>query len=1049
MPLAIFFAYFKAGFYPFFRFAAGNPIMPLSFFLFLRSLITKYYMKILFTSLIVAFAICTSWAQELTLQGKVLDSDNQPVPSASVKLSGSDASTTTNADGTFKIPVADGYETVVISAPGLKTQKIFLAGKTYLDVSMKKGKKSDDESSSGFGTQSKSEMTSSVSSISTDNVSPSPLINLEQSNQGKTTGMFVQNSSGKLGEGTTVRIRGGSSLSASNQPLYVIDGVPLTSGNQSNINPSNIANIEILKDASAGAMYGARAANGVILITTKSGGSGKMKIDADYQYGISQTPRKLDLITPQQYNEQVIEFTLRSLSLDQHITKERLQGWAAQTGPDRDIIVLPGTAGTVGMPNFYDSLIYNTDWQDEVFRTAASHRANLSLQGGTEALGYFASVSYTGQEGILIGNKYDRINGSLSLDSKISEKLSAQLNVNYFYSKDFRLKEDQDLGAPLQAIVLPPSDSYNAANNYQLIVRSLEYNPLTEINFSDNLAFNNSVVANLGLKYDITDALSLELNGGADYNASRQEIRQGPETRDGSLTGRSQYGEQNIQNYIFNGWFNYEPELSGENSLTAMLGVSYQESQALSDYRVANINSVSDLQNLPESNPLLNVVDIPGQASRFVSSFGRVNYSIMDKYLFQFSGRMDGSSKFGNEYRYGFFPAVSTGWNVTNESFMSGITPISFLKLKASYGLVGNTPDDDFLYRSNYFNVRYGAAEGLRLANLSNPALKWETTAQLNVGLDFGFFEDRISGSVEYYNKTTTDLLFPVPVSQTSGFASVLKNVGSMENKGLEINLSTINFENDDFSWSTDFNISFNKNTVTDLGGADLIVGVNAFRENESAGVFYMRKYMGVSQLTGEALYDNGVGGTTTDWESAPRQIVGDPNPDYYGGLTNSLRYKDFELSAMFQFVGGADLYFETGEFLANSGILNLGQLSTQYDRWYAPGDVSDYPALDPFQENTFPSTRWLQDGSYIRLKTITLSYNLPAITVSNWGMEYVSVYIGATNLITITDYTGYDPDVSYFDPLDGVIGQNISRGIDNFTAPQPRIFMTGIKIGL
>lgn len=1004
-------------------------------------------MRLHFICLLLLLLSLPGLTQELVLRGKVIDQKtNKPVEGAVVSLPGTDASTITDANGAFQLPISDGYENVTVSIEGYEPQKVFLGGKTNIDISLKPGRSQGEATSVGFGSQSKTEMTSSVSSIATDDVSPSPLINLEQANQGKTTGLFIQNSSGKLGEGTTVRIRGGSSLSASNQPLYVIDGVPLTSGNQSNINPSNIEKIEILKDASAGAMYGARAANGVILITTKSGGSGKMKIDADYQFGVSKTPKKLDLYTPAQYNEQVIEYTLRSLSQDEFITKERLQQWQASGS---DIINLPN-GSSVNMPAFYDSLKYNTDWQDEVFRTAYSHRANLALQGGKETLSYFASMSYTTQEGILIGNKYDRLNGSLSLNSQVSEKLSANLNLNYFYSKDFRLLEDQDLGAPLQAIVLPPSDSYNADNDYKLIVRSLEYNPLTEINFSDNLAFNNSVVANLGLKYDFSEALTLEVNGGMDFNDARQEIRQGPNTRDGALTGRSQFGEQNLRNYIFNGWFTHSPDISDDHKITSMLGVSYQESGSTADYRVANVNSISVLKGLGESSPQLTTIDIPGQASRFASAFGRFNYTLMDRYTVQVSGRMDGSSKFGPENRYGFFPAVSSGWNISNESFMQNVTPVSFLKLKASYGLVGNTPQDDFLYRANYFNVRYGSSnDGIRLANLANPNLKWETTAQLDVGLDFAFFDDRISGSVDYYVKTTTDLLFPVPVSQTSGFGSVLKNVGAMENKGYEINLSTTNVAAGDFTWSTDFNISFNENTVTDLNGANLIVGVNAFLEGESAGVFYMRKYVGVDQLTGQAMYDNGAGGTTTNWENAPRQVVGDPNPDYFGGLTNSLRYKNFDLSFLFQFVGGNDLYFETGEFLANSGILNLGQMASQHDRWYAPGDEAEYPVLNPFQDNTFPSTRWLQDGSYVRLKTVTLTYNLPETLTSGWGMEYVSVYIGATNLLTFTDYIGYDPDVSYFDPLDGVVGQNISRGIDNFTAPQPKIFMTGIKIGL
>ena len=556
-------------------------------------------------------------------------------------------------------------------------------------------------------------------------------------------------------------------------------------------------------------------------------------------------------------------------------------------------------------------------------------------------------------------------------------------------------------------------------------------------------------MGSLGLTYDISDDLTFDINGGIDFNDFRGEVRQGPETREGAVTGRSQLNTQQTNNYLFNAWFTYNKASGNNNNMSLILGSSYQESTTTASFRLANVNSIDRLEGMEDDDPLLTPIDIPGSANVFVSAFGRFNYSIDEKYLFQVSGRMDGSSKFGPDNRYGFFPAASLGWNVSNESFLESVAPISFLKVKASYGLVGNTPLDDFLYRRNYFRVKYGDQDGFRLANLANPELKWETTAQLNVGLDFGFLNDRISGSFDYYVKTTTDLLFPVPVSQTSGFSSVFKNVGTMENKGIELNISTTNVSTDDFQWTTDFNISKNENTVKDLNGANLIVGVNAFLEDQPAGVFYMRKYEGVDPATGQALYDNGFGGTTTDWENAPRQVVGNPNPDYFGGLTNSISYKNFDLSFLFQFVTGVDLYFETGEFLANSGIQNLSQLSSQTERWYKPGDQAEYPVLNPVQENTFPSSRWLEDGSYVRLKNITLTYNLPTDMVSGWGLNYLSVYVGATNLLTFTDYIGYDPDVSYFDPLDGIIGQNISRGIDNFTAPQPQIFMTGIKIGL
>ncbi|WP_370088165.1 SusC/RagA family TonB-linked outer membrane protein [Ekhidna sp.] len=1027
-------------------------------------------MKLILTCLASLLLVFTISAQ-VTLRGTVTDQNNAGVAGAIVQVEGTNNSTTTDINGNFSIQLTDGYETLVINGEGLQTQKIYLTGQTSISIKMKSGGSNGNMVNMGIGSQSKDKLTSSVSSVSAEDVSPAPLINLEQANQGVTAGLFVQNSSGKLGQGTTVRIRGGSSLSASNQPLYVVDGVPLTSGNQSNINPSNIASIEILKDAAATAIYGTRAANGVIIITTKSGNTGGMQVNVDYQFAVSQTPKKLDIQSADENRLQTFEGIVRGYDfavsglpgvLDPEIVIDDTTTPITTTPITYDYlrsaynsnissVVFYDQASdrtfTFNIPGFYDDLTYNTDWQEEIFRSAPSHRANVDVQGGTEQLGYFASVGYTTQEGILIGNKFDRLNGSVSLDSKLSDKLSANLNINYIHTKDDRLNEDQDLGAPLQAIVLPPSDSYDPANNYRLLVRSLEYNPLTEIHFADNQATNSSIIGSLGLKYDFSEKFSIDVNGGVDKGNVQVERRQGPETLDGAPTGRSQLSEQITNNYVLNGWATYNPEMNGSNKLSVILGGSYQKSTTTYDFRQANVNSIATLEALAETDPSLFNEPIQGDANVFLSSYARVSYSINKLYDFQVTARMDGSSKFSEDNRFGYFPAVSAGWNMHNADFFSS-NSVSQLRLRASYGLVGNAPTDDFLYRRNYIRTRYNDEDAVELANLSNEKLKWETTSQLNVGVDFGFMSNRISGSVDYYIKTTTDLLFPIPVSQTSGFATIFDNIGTMENKGFEINLSSVNVSTPDFSWTTDFNISSNKNTITDLNGEQAIVGVNAFLEGESAGVFYMRNYVGVDPATGNALYDDGNGGTTDNWEEAPRQIMGDPNPDFFGGLTNAVTYKNWTLSAMFQFVGGADLYFATGEYLANSGILNLGQLSRESNRWYEPGDEALYPGLNPFQDEPNPSSRWLEDGSYVRLKNITITYNFPADKLSGMGLRNLSVYVGATNLLTFTDYVGYDPDVSYFDPLDGIIGQNISRGIDNFTAPQPRIFMSGIKIG-
>lgn len=995
--------------------------------------------------------LCLNFAYAQTVvSGKVTEEGNDiGIPGVTVTAKGTSASTVTNVFGDFELNVPEGAEALTFSRRGFLTMEVPIGASTVINTSLSPGNDptaDSDEISVGFGSQKSSELTSSIAQIQAEDISASPVVDLEQANQGRASGIFIQNNSGKLGEGTTVRIRGGSSLAASNQPLYIIDGVPLATGSQNDINPSNIESIEILKDASASAIYGSRAANGVIIITTKSGKSGKIKVEADYQFGIGQTPKTYDLYTPQQYNQQVIEFTLRAISLDGEITQENLEQWAAS---GNSTVQLSGTDPS-GIDNItipiLDSLTFNTDWQDQVFRNAHSNRANVNVSGGTEQFNYFGGLSFMDQQGILIGNEFQRLSGRLNLGSQITSKLSANLSLNYAGSVNNRLNDDQDLGSPLQAIVLPPSDSFSKSDNYRLIVRKLEYNPLTEINFSDNIERDNSLIGNLSLKFDFSGELSLNVQGGTEYFDTEIERRQGPETLEGAGTGQTRLTEVTTTNHVLSGFLDFNKQLGQTESFSAILGSSYQISTTETVFRRAQVNSISALKGFFESNPSL-FIPIADGKNAFLSFFARINYNLADKYIFQLSGRADGSSRFGEENRFGYFPAISAGWNVHNESFFN-VSSISTLKLKLSYGLVGTAPEADFAYRNNFLQVQYGERAGIRSENLANANLKWETTTQSNVGIEFGVLSDKISGSIDYYIKQTDDLLFPVPITQTTGFGFVLQNVGSMENKGFEFSISSSNVSTDVFSWSTSFNISSNKNEVTNIGGRNLIVGVNAFLEGQSSGVFYARRFAGVNPGNGAALYDNGNGGTTEDWESAPRMVIGDPNPDFFGGLSNNLSFRDFELDFQFQFVQGVDIYNATGEFLSNSGILNLGQTADQVNRWYRPGDNAAFPVLNPFQENTFPSSRFLEDGSYIRLKTLTLTYNLPSATISNWGLSYFKFYVGGQNLLTFTDYSGYDPDVNYVDPNFGTISQNISRGIDNFTAPQARTIISGIKIG-
>ena len=1027
---------------------------------------TYQIMKLTLTCL-ASLLLVISLSAQVTLRGTVTDANNKAVAGANIQVEGTSTATTTEENGVFSIQLTDGYETIIISAEGFTTQKIYLTGQNTISLKMKSS--GGNVVNMGIGSQSKDQLTSSVSSVNSEKMIQAPLVNLEQANQGLTAGLQVQNSSGSLGEATKVRIRGGSSLTGSNDPLYVVDGVPLVSGSQSNINSNNIETIEVLKDASATAIYGTRASNGVIIITTKSGNSGKLKINVDYQLGISETPKKLDLFDGDEHRRLIFEFTILSeiqqisqgagapleilvngveTNLGREFIEDNYNDIESVSYRDPSGDVNNGNPVTPTRNRFLDSLAFDTDWQDEVFRTAFAHTANIDFQGGKESLNYFIATGFTTQDGILIGNSFDRFNGTVSLNSKVSESFSIGLDFNYINTKDERLRDNLDLGFPLQAIVLPPSDTYEPDNFDRLFVYEGRnfYNPVTEVNYSDNFSYENSYISSLSLNYMLNDKISFDVNGGIDFANIDDEQELQPVTLDGSPNGKTLVNNQKIRNYVINGWGTYSNSFASGNNLSVILGASYQESNASFSIKEAFVPTIEELNALEEDSPLLNNVLVPGAANILVSSYSRVSYSIRSKYDVQVTGRVDGSSKFSEDNRFGFFPAISAGWNIHNEDFYGGE---GNLRLRASYGLVGNTPFDDFAFRRNYVTVNFEDGETIEAIDIGNDDLKWETTSQFNVGIDFGYFDNKLTGSIDYYIKKTKDLLFPKPITLTSGQSDVLTNFGEMENKGIELFVSSQNVSNEMFSWSTDFNISTNKNTITNLDGNRAVVGVNAYIENQPAGVFFARDFVGVDEGTGLALYRDENGDETTNLNNAELTIIGDPNPDFFGGLTNTLTFRNFDFSFLVQFVQGNDMYFATGEQIANSGINLQGQLNSQIDRWYAPGDVASNPGLDIDGNPPVESSRWIVDGSYVRLKNIMLTYNLPSAKLSQMGLLHLSVYIGATNLFTLSDYPGYDPDVNYADPLNGQIGQNISRGIDNFSTPQPRMIMTGIKFGI
>jgi len=1037
-------------------------------------------MKNTLTSLLLFFALIGAAEAQTVISGRVkVKGDILGITGATVSVKGHNISVFTDIQGDYTISLPEGANVLVFAFNGFQTQEIEVGNRSVVDAEMVATKDTEDELLVGYNSTSKRSSTNSISSIDGSDLANQAVPTLEQANQGKAAGVLVQGGSGELGSASSILIRGGSSLTGSNQPLYVVDGIPLTSGNQSNINPDNIASIQVLKDASSTAIYGSRAANGVILITTKSGSGGKTKIGIDYQFGVGSSPKRLDLYNSEDHLAQLFESGIKASTtnplfrglwirtgndiailndINNSFSDQNLRTWVAEETITTNSGLRIDASNTTQLGNLVRSFVdaksnltFNTNWQDEVFRTSIMNKAGINISGGDNNSSYFGSVSYLNQEGILIGNDFERINFQLNLRKKVSSSSSIDLSLSGGRSINNRLSADADLGTPLRALLLPPSDEGDPNNAFNLRTFSGRnfYNPVTEVTFSDFIESSNFLIGNLGFKHQLTDKLSFKIDGGLDFSDDNLERRQGPETLDGNPTGISRLVETNTFNYLINSFLNYKTAIGSQSSLSATLGSSYQKSDASITEKSARINSLSELRSLGEEDPSLLNNPVPGSASSFLSFYTQLNYSLNNKYFFQVSARVDGSSRFSPDNRFGAFPAVSAGWNLTNESFLSNNKTFSFLKLKSSYGLIGNVPPDDFLYRANLFLVRYQNQPGLLFNNLGNPNLKWETTAQFDIGLDYGFIGDRITGSIGYYIKNTSDLLFPGPVTQTSGFGSVVSNIASLENKGWEFSLSSKNIVSNDFSWSTEFNITSNQNKITDLPTDRLVVGVNAYLEGESAGVFFIPVFAGVDTETGLALYENNQGGTTTNYEEAleNRQVVGDPNPDFFGGLSNSLHYKNFNFQFSFQYVLGVDIYSQTGEELSNSGFLGLSQTIDQLDRWYAPGDIASFPGVNTSADIADPSSRWIQDGSYVRLNNVTISYDFPEKILNSLNLSSLNFYIGGQNLLTFTKYTGFDPDANSVDPLLGSIGANISRGIDNFTAPQARLFITGLKI--
>ena len=984
-----------------------------------------------------------AFAQEKTVTGTITDAeDGSTIVGATVNIQGTTKGVTSNLDGIYSITVNEG-DVLIFRFVGMKTQEITVGSENVYDVIMEIDNIGLDEIIvTGYGSAIKRELSGSITKVETEGLAEVPTVSFESAIQGKTAGVFIEQASGKLGETVKMRIRGSSSISANNQPLYVIDGVPVTSVNLSNtgnqptspladINMADVESIQILKDASAAAIYGSRASNGVVVITTKSGQAGDTRFNVSYTTGISEPSRLREWLNAEQYLE------LFNEAMDNVSEDGLVWGWL----PKEDIWELY-------VSDEWDQG-WDTDWQSEAFQQGSVNRVNLSASGGSENGSFYAGLSYDKTVGILRNNSMNKFNGRVSLDHRSGDKFTYGINLSLMRTEMDRVENDNAFATPLQLVAQAPVTPVIDPDTGELNKETVYYNGLISLRDAYNNQVSFRTLGNVYGTYEIIRGLTFRTDFGTDIIDLREKNFWGRETIGAGPAGEAQNRSVRVVNY---NWDNYLTYVLVRNAhdLNIVGGMSYQESMTTGSNIEGKGFPTDDFQNIASAAEAT-TFDSWEDGTTYLSYFGRANYQLNSRYLVTLSGRVDGSSRFGVDNRYGFFPAGSLGWIVSEENFMDGIENVlSYFKLRASYGFTGNSGIPDYAHLALYEGVNYAGRNGLRPTQLASKELGWETTAQLDIGIDFGFFNNRITGEIDYYNKQTTDLLLYRTLPSTSGFTGVWSNVGELENKGVEFAFHSNNLVGS-LKWTTDFNIAFNKNTVLNVDGPEITPnGLNYVMEGQPIGVWKLRKYAGVDPDNGDALYyvEEGSDETTNNYNLANPMVVGSPNPEFTGGLSNRFEYNGFDLDILLSFVYGNEIYNGGGMYQSASGAWFDNQTVDQMDRWQQPGDITDVPqARLGYSNGTRDSDRYLTDGSYLRVRSITLGYSLPASILSRIKMNSARIFVGVTNLYTFTNYKGWDPEVNWTGTNRTTQTQNIIQGYDFYTVPQARTYSIGINL--
>jgi TonB-linked SusC/RagA family outer membrane protein len=990
-------------------------------------------------------------AQTRTISGRVVDADGKPIPNASVIVKGSSQGASTNSEGVFSLSVPTGTTRLVVSAVGMTTQELALTSSTSnYALSMKAEDRSlEAVVVTGYSTKKKRDEAGAISTVKGTEIRNIPNASVDKALQGRASGVLVQSNNGIPGGNVNVRIRGTGSINAGNDPLYIVDGVQMnlrSDGNftQTNplsfLNPNDIESIDILKDAASAAIYGAQASNGVVIITTKKGKAGKTKFDVNMYWGQGKALKKMDVLNSQEIYQLRSEAYANSqnlsptdLAVKRFVLNEyRVAGAAGLTDKQAD-------SAALALPTY--------DWQDAAFRTAQIRNYELAASGGNDRTTFRVSGSYSFQEAVVTKADFQRGALKFDLTNKATDKLTigTSLNLSTFRQNTPFATDGSFLGSPAfsSPLILPFNPITNPDGTYfgvppANLAGILNQNVIAVNDFNTGLNRTNQMVGNVTLDYKFTKWLSFRSFYGLDYRLVQGKRYTDPRTPDGfAIRGLGQAESEWNTNFMTSQVFNYNFNLGSKVKLDGFAGYEYRVENQEGIFAIADGFPTFQFRTLnTAANPRA-----PGEfftGYKRQSLFGQANLNIDGKYLISGVLRYDGSSRFGDNSRYGLFPAVKAAWNIDREDFLAKSNAISSLRLRASWGETGNDQIGNFdalgLYGGGFV---YNGAPGIAFSQLANPNLQWERNETVNFGVDFGLFRNRITGSVEVYNKLTKDLLLSQPVQQTTGFSDITRNVGQIRNRGIELTL-TVDWLRSNlgqgFGWSSTFVFTNNKNQVVGLyDGLQELPGNPAIRVGRELNSIFTQKYAGVNPATGRPMWYDAAGNLTYQVLAADRQYIGDVQPNQFGGLSNTFNWKGFTLDVFFNYEYGR--LAQDGQ--VNFMIENQARFNTNqenYDgRWTTPGQITWWPRMnlngaEAKGNGAQTGSRTWFKADYIRLKNVMLSYNLNSEVTRRLKISNARFYVQGTNLWTYSDWFSYD--IEFVGTATGIVPQT-----RNFTA--------------